>query len=71
MAESKVELLIAWDDNTWTTEIEEVPFSFDHPDFETAVMTWVHSPEGMIGQRRFRTAVMFAMYNISPDEEES
>jgi len=66
---SKVELLVAWDDGTWTTETEEVPVSsFDNLNFENDVMTWVNSSKGLIGQTRFRSAVAFSFYNHCEEE---
>lgn len=57
------EYLIAWEDRTWTTEIEEVPDTI--PREREAAVAWAE--ENLLTRDRYRGAVMFALYGF-PDE---
>lgn len=60
----QIELLVAWDDNTWSTTIEDCPDIVDRED-SVAVTTWIN--EYLIPQTRFRKAVLITVYNIQPE----
>ena len=54
----KIEFLIAWSDNTWTTEIHDVP---QHECNDVDAVAWANdvlAPTAPYGQ-----AVLFAVYN--------
>ena len=63
----KVEFLRAWDDNTWDTEIIDLP-EFqqcgDTPD--AGMVDWANN--NLATQAQYRKVVLFAVYAI-PDEE--
>jgi len=67
-----VEFLVAWEDNTWTTETEEIPSEIGTligtEDFEPAVLAWAHSISGLISRTTYSSAVMFAIYGYSMDD---
>ena len=58
MAVQKVEYLVAWDDGTWTTTVEDV---LDERDPEEFAVTLYQS-------ERFRKAVFISVYNECPDQ---
>lgn len=58
----RIEFLVAWDDNSWETMIEEVPDEV----FEGTEANWANTT--LASQSRYRRAVLFAVYNEDPDE---
>lgn len=60
----KVEYLIAWEDNTWTTEIHEVKVPRCSTD---AVIKWAH--RNLLPMAKYRNAVLFALYSYPSQDE--
>ena len=60
----RVEFLVAWDDGTWTTTIEEVPPTVDSGN----AVQW--ADETLAPQAQYRKAVLFALYNLNPEGAE-
>jgi hypothetical protein len=56
----KIEYLIAKDDRTWDTTIEEVPESVGTD--QEALVKWAE--DNLAGQAQFRKVVLFALYCI-------
>lgn len=57
----KIEFLLAYDDETWSTEIVDVPEEMDP-------VEWAN--EKLAPLSRYRKVVLFAVYSEVPDEGE-
>ncbi len=64
----KVEFLVAQDDGTWTTVIEEVPPDIAFDGDRNKLMSWAE--RNLAGQAQYRRAVLFAVYNTDPEQGE-
>ena len=61
---NKIELLVAYDDNTWTTEVVDTPADIDRNDYN-AVNDWVSKE--LMGLTQYRKVVLFSVYNTDPE----
>ncbi len=61
----KIEFAVLWDDHTWSTTVEEVPFKED--DQLEDIQVWANV--ALMGQTRFRKAAMCCIYNDNPEED--
>lgn len=60
----KAEILIAWADNTWTTEVHDVP---DTPDALTWIVAWA---ETNLTGPKYKDAVVFAPFCVPVDADD-
>ena len=71
----KVEIIIAWEDRTWTTEVVNVPDNLaddvtvgDGSEWDAVVINWCN--ETLAPAEAYRKAVFFGVYNTNPEEME-
>ena len=63
---SKIELLLAYEDGTWTTEVVDCPADVDRDDYND-IDDWIHRE--LCGQAQYRKVVLFAVYNTDPEHD--
>lgn len=63
----RAELLIAWSDNTWTTEVHEVPGLRDS-DPGAAAVAWAEAE--LLPQAKYGQAVLIAPFCVPVDEDD-
>jgi len=62
----KIELLLAHEDGTWTTEVVDCPDELDRTDLND-VQQWF--AEELYGQTQYRKVILFSVYNTKPEED--
>lgn len=60
----KIELLLAHEDTTWTTELFDIPIEIDRND-TNAVDKWIAA--NLYGDNAYRKVVLYAIYNTEPE----
>lgn len=66
MKTNKIELLLAHEDGTWTTEIVDIPAEIDRED-ANSVREW--TMEKLWGLVLYRKIIFFGVYNTCPEAE--
>ena len=62
----RIEFLLAWEDRTWSTSVEEVPDRFDAPEFcDSEIEYWL---EQEMADRDTTGLVAVKVYSICPQE---
>lgn len=64
---NKIELLLAWEDGTWTTKVYECPESLDRANF-TAVCAWANTH--LASEEAYEGVILFAVYNTDPESDD-
>jgi hypothetical protein len=74
MSPMKVEFIKCYDDNTWDTEVIEVPDGVadnvpvsSGGEWDAAVLNWAHANLPPLTQ--YRNVVFWGIYNTNPEEE--
>lgn len=62
----RCELLLAWDDGTWTTDVFSIPERFDGSDISDSEIEHWFMIEGP--GKRYSNLVKAAVYSLSPEE---
>ncbi len=62
--DNKIELIVCWDDNTWTTVIESISASIDRFDY-SKVTEWI--THKLWESEKYKNSVYIGIYNDNPE----
>lgn len=65
----KIEIILAYEDRTWDTEILEVPKELQTSD-ETSLREWIEKKVHLDGVLKYREVVFAGVYNLDPFQGE-